>query len=234
MPRSLLFLLVFLLSATHPVQKIPDSPRAANIRARIWPRLQRDLKAAGLRDDQPVFIRIFKKPGILELWVRSGNRYKLFREYLVCTYSGGLGTKKRSGDGKSPEGYYTIQPKQLNPVSNYHLAINIGYPNPLERQRGYTGDEVMIHGDCKSIGCYAMTDPMIEEIYTMAYEAFLHGQKTIQVDIFPFRLTNKNLDAYSEWPDYHFWEQLKPGYDIFEKTHVPPVVEVAKGNYSFK
>ena len=234
MPKSLLILLISLVLAVHPKPAIPDSARAAAIRAKVWPQLQNDLKAAGLRDDQPVYLRMFKLPGIMEVWVKSGKQYKLFKSYLICTYSGGLGTKTRERDGKCPEGYYTITPSQLNPVSTYHLAMNIGYPNAYDQSRGYTGNEIMIHGDCVSIGCYAMTDPKIEEIYTLVYEAFVHGQKAVPVSIYPFKLTNATLDTYSEWSTFRFWENLKPGYDLFEKTHVPPVVSVVNKNYVFK
>lgn len=234
MPKLLLILVASLLFATHPKPKIPDSTRAANIRAKVWPQLQKDLKAAGFSDDQPIYLRLFKLPAIMEVWVRSGKEYKLFRKYLVCSYSGGLGTKTRERDGKCPEGYYTITPDHLNPVSNYHLALNIGYPNAYDQQRGYTGSEIMIHGDCVSIGCYAMTNPKIEEIYTLVYEAFLHGQKAVQVSIYPFKLTNATLDTYSEWSTFRFWENLKPGYDLFERTHVPPVVSVINKNYVYR
>jgi murein L,D-transpeptidase YafK len=234
MPKFLIALIIPMLLAVSPKAVIPDSARAANIRAKVWPQLQKDLKAAGLSDDQPVYLRIFKIPGILEVWVQSGKQYKLFRQYLVCTYSGGLGTKTHGKDGKCPEGYYSITPDRLNPVSNYHLAMNIGYPNAYDQQHGYTGNEIMIHGDCVSIGCYAMTDPKIEEIYTLVYEAFQRGQKAVQVSIYPFRLTNATLDTYSEWSTIPFWEGLKPGYDLFERTHVPPVVTVVDKHYAFR
>ena len=233
MPKFLITLIIPLLFAASPKTYIPDSKRAADIRTKVRPKLQGDLKAAGLKDGQPVFIRIFKEPGILEIWVKSGKQFKLFKNYLICAYSGGLGTKTKDRDGKCPEGYYTITPTQLNPVSTYHLALNVGYPNAFDQSRGYTGNAIMIHGYCASIGCYAMTDPMIEEIYTMVYEAFLHGQKSVEVNIFPFKLTNANIDKYSNYHYVSFWQHLKPGYDIFEKTHVPPVVSVVNKNYSF-
>jgi len=234
MPKSLFILLIPLLFAVRPGPYIPDSGRAATIRSKVWPQLQKDLASARLRDDQPIFLRMFKEPGVLELWVKSGKQYKLFRQYLICSYSGGLGSKTRERDGKCPEGYYSIKPNQLNPVSSYHLAMNVGYPNAYDRQHGYTGSEIMIHGNCVSIGCYAMTDPKIEEIYTMVYEAFQHGQRSVEVNIFPFRLTNINIDKYSNYLFVSFWEQLKPGYDSFEQTHVPPVVSVVKKNYIFR
>ncbi|MFI5161653.1 MAG: L,D-transpeptidase family protein [Sphingobacteriales bacterium] len=234
MPKFLIAILIPLLLGAARKPATPDSPRAANIRAKVWPQLQSDLKAAGLKDDQPIYLRIFKIPGTMEVWVKSGKQFKLFRQYLVCTYSGGLGTKTHNKDGKCPEGYYSITPNRLNPMSNYHLAMNIGYPNAYDQSRGYTGDEIMIHGDCVSIGCYAMTDAKIEEIYTLVYEAFQHGQKAVPVSIYPFKLTNTTLDTYSEWSTFSFWESLKPGYDIFERTHVPPVVTVVGKNYSFR
>lgn len=233
MAKFLFILLIPLLLAASPKTYIPDSKRASDIRDKVWPKLQNDLKAAGLRDNQPIFIRILKSPGILELWVLSGKQYKLFRNYPICSASGGLGTKTTRGDYRCPEGYYTLTPTQLNPASNYHLAINVGYPNQLEQRLGYTGDGVMIHGNCVSAGCYAMTDPKIEEIYTMVYEAFLHGQKSIELNIFPFNLTSENLDKYSEWPAVSYWKSLKLGYDIFEQTHVPPVVGVENKRYVF-
>ena len=234
MPKSLLILLIPLWVSISPKPYIPDSSRAANVRAKVWPQLQKDLKAAGLRDDQPIFIRMFKEPGTFELWVKSGKEYKLFRQYLICSFSGGLGTKTRERDGKCPEGFYSIKPGQLNPVSTYHLAMNVGYPNAYDQQHGYTGGEIMIHGNCVSIGCYAMTDPKIEEIYTMVYEALAHGQRSVEVNIFPFKLTNANIDKYSNYPYVSFWQHLKPGYDLFEKTHVPPAVTVVHGKYSFR
>jgi murein L,D-transpeptidase YafK len=233
MPKILITFLLPLLFVPAPKTYIPDSKRAADIRSVIWPRLKKSLANNGLKEDQPIYIRVFKEPGTLEIWVKSGKQYKLFKQYLVCTYSGGLGTKTRDHDGKCPEGFYSITPSQLNPVSNYHLAINVGYPNIYDQQHGYTGNAIMIHGDCRSIGCYAMTDPMIEEIYTMVYQAFAHGQRSINVAIFPFKLTIQNIDKYSNYPHVSFWQHLKPGYDIFEYKHVPPVVSVVNKNYKF-
>lgn len=198
MPKFIIALLISLLFAASPKTYIPDSKRAVDARAKVWPKLQTRIKGLGLKDGGPVYLRLFKDNHILELWMQDGKQYKLFDSYIICSYSGGLGTKTKNGDGKCPEGYYEIMPGSLNPMSTYHLAMNIGYPNEFDRQRGYTGSEIMIHGNCVSIGCYAMTDPQIEEIYTLVYQAFAHGQKSIPISIFPFKLTNERLDAYSE------------------------------------
>ena len=229
---STILLLVLFSFTSKPT--IPDSARAAGVRAAIWPQLQKDLKSGGFREDQPLYIRLFKEPGVLEIWVKSGMQYKLFREYLICAYSGGLGPKQQERDGKCPEGYYAITPSQLQPMSSYHLAMNIGYPNAYDRQHGFTGNLIMIHGNCASKGCYAMTDEKIDEIYTMVYEAFVHGQKSVPVHIYPFKLNTQLLEAHSEWPQYAFWKNLKPGFDLFQRRHIPPEVTVVNKDYHFR
>jgi murein L,D-transpeptidase YafK len=235
MPKLIALLLSFILIAS-PKTEIPDSKRASDVREKIWPKLQQQLKSKSFSTNgAPVYIRIIKDLSILELWVKQGNKYQLFKTYDVCTYSGGLGTKTRDGDGKSPEGFYTIEPKQLNPVSNYYLAINVGYPNKVEQLKGYTGSAIMVHGHCASIGCYAMTDPLIEEIYTLVYQAFAGGQQKIRVDIFPFRMEDARLKLYNAYyqAQVPFWRTLKPGYDRFEKTRLPAEYNVKGKDYAF-
>ncbi|HSX62627.1 MAG TPA: L,D-transpeptidase family protein, partial [Tahibacter sp.] len=163
--------------------------RAGDAAARVTPALQRDLKPLGLQIGAPVFVRIFKREGELELWMagRDGG-YTLFRTYPICRYSGDLGPKRRQGDNQAPEGFYRVARGQLNPASRYHLAFNLGYPNAYERAHGYTGDFLMVHGSCVSIGCYAMGDAAIEEIYTLADAALRAGQPAFEVHAFPFRL----------------------------------------------
>ena len=124
-----------------------------------------------------LYLRLFKQESILEIWYKHKNQqYQLSKTWKICTFSGGLGSKKAEGDGKSPEGFYATQRNLLNPNSNYHLAFNIGYPNTYDRSKGYTGSYIMIHGKCVSIGCYAMTDKGIEEIYALVSQALSSGQ----------------------------------------------------------
>lgn len=216
-----------------PKKELPDSGRAKTARESVWPKLQAELKSKGLNPKSPIYIRLFKDIDSFEIWVKSGGKYRLFKTYTICTYSGGLGTKMVEGDNKSPEGFYTIGPKQLNPVSNYHLAMNVGYPNKLERLKGYTGNAVMIHGNCMSAGCYAMTDGGIDEIYTVVYKALEAGQQTVQVDIFPFRMDGEHMKKYASNASISFWRSIKPGYDLFERNHVPAVVGVRGREYAF-
>ena len=158
----------------------------------------------------PVYIQIFKEERTLDLYVKMGEQYQLLDSYKICKYSGGLGPKQRQGDFKSPEGFYSVQRNQLKPDSRYYKAINIGFPNAYDRAHGYEGKYLMIHGDCVSIGCYAMTNQGIDEIFQFVTGALVFGQPSVQVSIYPFRMTDANMKRhkYSNFKD--FWEQLKP------------------------
>jgi murein L,D-transpeptidase YafK len=232
MPKLLVILLLGILMPTSK-RELPDSKLATDVRENVWPKLEKELSDKGLKPDSPIYLRIFKDEHLMEIWVKARNQYRLFKTYEVCFFSGGLGTKTRRGDGKSPEGFYTIAPKQLNPVSNYYLAINVGYPNKLEMLKGYTGDAIMVHGHCASIGCYAMTNPQIEEIYTLAYKAFENGQQKIDLDIFPFRMDPGHFKKYAHLPYQSFWKTMKPGYDLFERNHLPPPAGIEGREYTF-
>ena len=194
---KLIYGLLLALCLIGPKPILPDSNLAKNVRIKVWPRLQNELNDKGLKPGSALYIRIFKEEDNMEIWVKSGHTFKFFKSYNICFFSGGLGTKTREGDLKSPEGFYTIGPSQLNPASSYYLAINIGYPNKVERAKGCTGNAIMIHGICASDGCYAMTNDGIEEIYTLVYEAFAGGQKTMHLDIFPFRMNDAHMKKYA-------------------------------------
>lgn len=186
----------------------------------------------GMNPQSPIFVRIFKQESELELWKqRADGRFYLFRTYPICNWSGDIGPKRRKGDKQSPEGFYTVAKWQMNPNSSFHLAFNLGYPNAYDKAHGRTGDFLMVHGRCKSAGCYAMTDALIEEIYALAREAFAGGQKKFEVHAFPFRMTDANLARYRKNPNYAFWKTLKEGYDYFEITHRPPKVVVCQRKY---
>jgi len=183
----------------------------------------------------PVFLRIFKETGKLELWIKQKERFRLFKVYAICTYGGmGIGPKIVRGDCRAPEGFYYVTPRQMNPFSRYHLAFNLGYPNAYDRRHGRTGSALMVHGGCVSIGCFAMTDAGIEEIYTLAGAALAGGQPFFRVHIFPFPMTEENMNRYqkSTWID--FWRNLQGGYRWFEDTGVVPDTEVRAGQYVFR
>ncbi|UXI69801.1 L,D-transpeptidase family protein [Tahibacter amnicola] len=218
--------------ARSALRTFVTSDRAAAAAERVRPRLERDLAAKGLAFAAPVFLRIFKRERELELWVAGkGGRYALFRTYPICTFSGRLGPKTKQGDGQAPEGFYRVARGQLNPASAYHLAFNLGYPNAYDRAHAYTGDYLMVHGQCVSIGCYAMGDAAIEEIYTLVEAALRGGQPAVEVQAFPFRLEDAALAAESGSRWQAFWSELKPGYDAFERHRVPPRVTVQGKRY---
>ncbi|WP_444901508.1 murein L,D-transpeptidase family protein [Microbulbifer sp. SSSA007] len=193
-----------------------------------------ELTAQNLEYGAPIFIRIFKGSSTLELWMESNDgRFKLFKEYEICAYSGDLGPKEQEGDLQSPEGFYFVNAGRLNPWSQFHLSFNLGYPNKYDRMQGRTGSALMVHGDCVSIGCYAMTDTNINEIYTLATEALKGGQPFFRVHAFPFKLTDENLDKYRDHRWYEFWRNLQGGYKYFLVHGRPPNVEVEQGKYVF-
>ena len=182
----------------------------------------------------PILARIFKEEAEMEIWkkTRDGD-YALLKTYPICRWSGDLGPKKREGDRQAPEGIYTITRGQMNPASNYYLAFNTGFPNVYDRAMGYTGSELMVHGDCSSRGCYAMTDEQIQEIYTLARESFFGGQTAFQLQAFPFRMTALNMARHRSNPNFAFWKMLKEGYDHFEATRQEPKVAVCDKHYVF-
>jgi murein L,D-transpeptidase YafK len=184
--------------------------------------------------DSPILVRVFKEESELEVWKQdTTGRYSLLKVYPICRWSGELGPKKVQGDRQAPEGFYSITPGLMNPNSNYYLAINIGFPNAYDKSNHYSGAFLMIHGDCSSAGCYAMTDEQIGEIYSLARESFLGGQKEFQIQAYPFRLTAANLARHRNNPNMPFWKMLKEGSDHFEVTHLEPKVDVCDRHYVF-
>lgn len=195
--------------------------------------LEESIAELGGQIGDPVFMRIFKKEAVLEMWMRHAGKYHLIQTYPICAYSGDLGPKLKEGDGQSPEGFYYVTKSRLNPNSRFHLSFNLGYPNKYDRTHGRTGSYLMVHGDCVSIGCYAMTDAKIEEIYELVEQALTQGQKYVRVHIFPFRMTEHMMQRYRENHWYVFWKNLKEGYDLFEKSKMPPNVKVRAKRYIF-
>ena len=214
----------------------PGEARATAAAANVRPTLERDLTAVGLKFGDPVFIRAFKEEDRFELFVRNRatGKFDLFRTYPIAAASGSLGPKLVEGDSQVPEGFYFVPPEAMKPDSQFHLSFNIGYPNEYDRAHQRTGTVIMIHGNHVSIGCLAMTDEKIEEIYTLCAAAHAGGQSSFRVHIFPFRMTEERMLKAVGDPNEAFWNNLKEGYDLFERNHVPPEVSVVDGRYQFK
>ncbi len=229
---------VFALHATYRVwMPLPTQERLGlradidEIRTRVLPRLVTELGALNLAPGAPVFIRIFKDEAVLELFVKSGAKFVLFRSYPICSFSGDLGPKLREGDRQSPEGFYQVGREALNPRSRFHLSFNLGFPNAFDRALGPTGSFLMVHGDCLSVGCYAMSDPAIEEIYLLVEAALAAGQGKVPVHAFPFHMDAARLAHLANNPHSEFWQGLLHGYSFFEETRTPPKISVVDGSY---
>ncbi len=198
----------------------------------IPPETQKLMLAKEMRLSAPIFIRIYKKESELEIWKQKDDGiFHHFKSYPICNWSGKLGPKIKQGDKQAPEGFYRVSRGQMNPNSKYHLSFNLGYPNAYDRSKKRTGANLMVHGDCSSAGCYAMTDALVEEIYAIAREAFEGGQASFDVHAYPFRMTSKNMALHRKSRWIKFWRQLKIGYDQFELTRMPPKIRVCEQRY---
>ena len=192
------------------------------------------MQEKGTDAHQPILIRTFKKEAEFEIWkMRADGQYTLLKTYPMCRWSGQLGPKTREGDRQVPEGFYTITPGQMNPNSAYYLSFNVGYPNAYDRVHGYTGGSIMVHGACSSAGCYSMTDDQIAEIYAIAREAFGGGQRAIQMQSLPFRMSAENLAKHRFDPNIKFWKELKTGADQFEVSKQETKVAICSSRYVF-
>jgi murein L,D-transpeptidase YafK len=196
--------------------------------------LDQRLAPLGVKLGAPVYIRIFKLESELELWVEKDGRFVKLATYPICLWSGRLGPKLQEGDRQAPEGFYTVAPEQLNPNSRMYRSFSLGYPNVYDQSYGRTGSFHMVHGGCASIGCYAVTDLVVDEIWRVVTAALDQGQARFPVHAFPFRMTDRAVALHrgSKWQG--FWSELKTGYDLFERSHIPPAVSVCNGRYVFE
>ena len=187
--------------------------RQKDVITRMTPYLTQELQPHGLSPGSPVFIRIFKESRELELWVehQASGKFRHFKTWRIAAMSGKLGPKLAEGDMQAPEGFYHVGSSRMKPDSRFHLAFNIGYPNRYDRAHDRTGSFIMVHGNRVSIGCFAMTDPSIEEIYTLCHLALQKGQPFFRVHIFPFRMTEERLANESGHRWHDFWTNLKQG-----------------------
>ncbi|MBR1155092.1 L,D-transpeptidase family protein [Bradyrhizobium sp. JYMT SZCCT0428] len=184
--------------------------------------------------NSPILVRIFKQEAELEIWKQDrAGRFALLKTYPICRWSGDLGPKVKEGDRQAPEGFYSISPAQMNPQSAYYLSFNTGYPNAFDKALGRTGSQLMVHGDCSSRGCYAMTDEQIAEIYSLGRESFFGGQKSFQLQAYPFKMTPINMAKHRNNPNMPFWRMIKQGYDHFEVTKHEPKVDFCEKKYVF-
>jgi murein L,D-transpeptidase YafK len=230
-----LVLTVALAAAVTPVTCLGETSKRLPAKAtkKLPPELLLLLRQKNMPEHSPILMRVFKEEAELEVWKQdSTGRFQLLKTYPICRWSGDLGPKLWEGDGQTPEGFYTVTPELMNPHSNFYLSINIGYPNRFDKANTRDGSLLMIHGDCRSAGCFAMTDEQISEIYSLARDSFL-GRPSFQVQAYPFRLTPANLARHRNNPNLAFWKMLKIGNDHFEATQLEPQVNVCNRRYVF-
>lgn len=221
-----LFFLIALpaLQAARAEEAAAEKPLPATTEAAL---LMKDIVP-----ESPVYIRVFKEESELEVWkARPNGRYALVKTFPICNWGGTLGPKRTQGDSMSPEGFYAVTPGGLKPDSKYHLAFNIGYPNALDRALGRTGAYIMVHGDCRSVGCFAMSDKLIEEIYAFVRDALAAGEPSVPVHVFPFRMTAANIKRHADNPARDTWAPLKQAFDDFAETREPPKVGMCAKRY---
>lgn len=204
---------------------LPETPDLS----RFDERLSKFGAAAGA----PLLIRIFKAESQLEVWMRKGETFELFATYPICHWSGTLGPKIKEGDKQTPEGFYTVTQRQLHRIGRHPRSLNLGFPNAFDKSLSRTGSYILVHGACSSVGCFAMTNAVIEEIYGLTSAAIKAGQGDVPVHVFPFRMTEANLDKHKSSPWIDFWQNLKQGHDVFESTRRAPRVSVCNNRYEF-
>jgi murein L,D-transpeptidase YafK len=183
-----------------------------------------------------LFLRAYKEERILEVWggKAEGGPLKLVARYPVAGASGVLGPKLREGDRQVPEGVYFVD--RFNPRSAFHLSLGLNYPNARDRKfadKERPGGDIFIHGNTASIGCLAMTDPVIEAIYVMADDARRAGQRRIPVHIFPFAMGTSVFQPRGAKGDtLVLWRDLWKIHREFDETQRVPRVRVdVNGRY---
>jgi murein L,D-transpeptidase YafK len=242
-----LFPVLSLMSQTTPLLPYPAPPdpvtwaglpaqnRLASMNERVKPVLEKNLAARGFTLGDEAFMRVFKESREMELWLRAGKAttFSLYRTYTIAAMSGTLGPKQKEGDLQAPEGIYATTKRLLNVDSRYHVSFNIGYPNALDRHLQRTGSLIMVHGRNVSIGCFAMTDPVIEEIFLIVKAALENGQSEVPVHCFPFRMTEDRMARAEaeQSPWLNFWQEIKLVYEAFEQTKKPPLIDTNSGTY---
>jgi murein L,D-transpeptidase YafK len=190
-------------------------------------------EARGLKLGSPVFIRVYKQTSEMQLWVQQGPRFILYKTYGICRWSGGLGPKFYEGDRQSPEGLYRITSSDLIVNARWDRAMNINYPNSFDVLNGRSGSHILIHGKCGSIGCFAIRDQNVEEVYGAVRAALHNGQAYVPVLSLPFRFTSLTPSKEDSLRLNDFWIDLRRADFLFERDKLPPIAYICDGRYYF-
>jgi murein L,D-transpeptidase YafK len=220
------------MPVSDPVDPLPD--RVASARRAKGKIVAERCRAVGLPyPPRELFLRGFKAEGQLEVWGReTAAKFTKIATYSVLASSGEPGPKRREGDRQVPEGFYEID--LWNPQSNFHLSLRINYPNAADRRLSdpsQPGSDIYIHGNRVTVGCLPLGDETIEELYLLTLDTRDRGQARIPIHLFPARMSGPSWRRFLEQRGtpalVAFWNQLQPGFDAFERDHLPPAVSVA-------
>lgn len=213
-----------------------EPERVIAARARHEEALMEKVEGLGLPwPPRELHLRAFKAERELEVWVGDGRGpLRLLEVFAVCGDSGVLGPKGQQGDAQIPEGFYLVT--GLNPWSPGLLSLQLDYPNEADRRRRAVrartskqwpllGGDIAIHGTCISLGCLAIDDQPIEQLYLLALEPRRVG-RSIRVHVFPGRLEPERMQALLEATDDLFvvalWSSMIPAYHAFQRTQRAP------------
>ncbi len=229
-------------SQTSFVESQKSLARIADVFNRREDSLKKEFEAKKINwPPKALYIRSFKYDQLMEIWVKGDEKkpFRLFKTYAICMQSGITGPKRMEGDLQIPEGFYYVN--EFNPNSNYHLSLGLNYPNASDQLLSdslHPGGEIYIHGNCVSVGCLAITDLKIEELYIMATYAKASGQDFIPVHVFPVKYNEPNSMDYlarmtkDNQALQKFAIGLKEAFDYFEeKKKVPVILINRKGQY---
>jgi len=245
--KTLIFLLgISLLSFTFQTDFLSEQKRYQRVRTAITEKqtvIERKLNDNNIALNRlNMLIVAYKDDEFLEVYAKNKQEtiYKKILSYDICSRSGKLGPKRKQGDGQVPEGFYHID--RFNPSSNFYLSLGVNYPNLADKRKSTAsnlGGDIFIHGSCVTIGCLPMTDNYIKEIYLLAVYAKNNGQAKIPVYIFPFQMTDQNMEKYKTKYKNNkeliaFWDNIKTGFNKFIKDKKELSVSIDNnGEYSF-
>ena len=156
----------------------------------VYHRLRPAFQRAGISmPPEQLTLLALKEEKRLEIYAADGSGgHRFVLSYPIFAASGTAGPKLREGDKQVPEGFYRIE--LLNPNSQYHLSLRVNYPSPTDiaqasrdgRDPSVLGGDIMIHGGAESIGCLAIGDSAVEELFVLAART---GLDNVQLIIAP-------------------------------------------------
>ena len=232
-----LLLFIMTISCTTSEKTSQDEDRVQTSVAEKGNLVQKNLALNQLNSNNlNILLIAYKDLDRLDLYAKStrDTAYKRIQDYKICARSGQLGPKKAEGDKQVPEGFYHIN--RFNPKSKFYLSLGLNYPNEYDLAQGYTGSDIFIHGKCETVGCLPMTDDLMKEIYLYALWSKESGQEDIPVYIFPFEMTDGNMEKYKSQVNdsiFSFWQNIQEGYLLFQKHQQEVSIKVENQKYTF-